>query len=114
VRAVLRTAGLMASAHLDLSRADLEALLGQLERQYRDFSRGVDWEPEAGGLHLAWRLDAFGHASGRLRLGSVPSGWTVEAPLKGDQSYLPQAALGLRIQLRPGPAPDPAGGGPGG
>lgn len=102
VRTVLRSAGLIGSAHVNLTREEVGDLLGQIERQYGDFSRPVRWQNAEGSLGLDWNLDPLGHVTGRLRLRSLSSHWSLEAPLKGDQSYLPQLALELRLLLRPG------------
>jgi hypothetical protein len=97
----------MASAHVRLRPAELGDLLAQIERQYRDFSQRVRWGNAEGTLSLEWRVDPLGHVDGRLHLASPASGWGADAPIRGDQSYLPQIALGLRLRLRSGDAPAP-------
>lgn len=102
-RAVFRTRGLTASLTtlVDLAVPDLEDLLTQIEAQYGDFRKAVTWRSADGQLDVRWQLDELGHATGRIRLEDPMGEWRLEAPLVGDQSYLPQMALGLRLLLRP-------------
>ncbi|MDF1700514.1 MAG: hypothetical protein P1V36_05080 [Planctomycetota bacterium] len=102
-RAVFRTRGLTASLTtlVDLTPAEIEDLLQQIETQYGDFRQAVAWRSADGLLDLGWQLDELGHAAGRIRLEDPMGEWRLDAPLVGDQSYLPQMALGLRLLLRP-------------
>ncbi len=102
-RAVLRSRGLRASLTtlVDLDVAGLEDLLQQIEAQYGDFKQPVHWRSGDGQIDIRWQLDELGHATGRIRLDDPMGEWRLDAPLVGDQSYLPQMALGLRLLLRP-------------
>ena len=102
-RAVFRARGLTASLTtlVDIQPSELEDLLHQIEAQYGDFRQQVQWRSADGQLDVRWQLDELGHASGRIRLEDPMREWRLDAPLEGDQSYLPQMALGLRLLLRP-------------
>ncbi len=102
-RAVFRTRGLTASLTtlVDVSVAEAQDFLEQIETQYADFGAPVDWRTGDGLIDLQWSLDELGHATGRILLEDPTREWRLEAPLVGDQSYLPQMALGLRLLLRP-------------
>ncbi|MDA1193971.1 MAG: hypothetical protein O2894_02195 [Planctomycetota bacterium] len=104
-RAVFRARGLTASLTtlVDLGAVALTDLLQQIERQYGDFKQGVAWQSGDGTLDVTWHLDELGHATGRLLLVDPRGEWRLQAPLIGDQSYLPQMALGLRLLLRDPP-----------
>ena len=92
--------GVHALVTLYLRSEDLQALLEQIERQYQDFGEPVRWKAGVGESYVAydWRLDQRGHASGRFEL--CGGRWTLAGDVDGDQSYLPQIALGLRLMLR--------------
>mgnify|MGYP001822013369 CR=1 FL=1 len=87
------------STLIDISHAELDDLLAQIERQYGDFSRKVHWYTSDGMVDLRWRLDDRGHLTGRMKLDDLGS-WTFETEIEADQSYLPKMALGLRLLLR--------------
>lgn len=105
-RAVFRTRGLTASLTtlVDISAAELGELLRQIELQYGDFRAEVAWRSGDGQIDVRWKLDELGRAAGRIILEDPMGEWRLDAPLVGDQSYLPQMALGLRLLLRPGGA----------
>ena len=94
-----RNLELVFGALIDITKAELDDLLAQIERQYGDFSRKVHWLTADGMVDLRWRLDDKGHLTGRMRLDDIGS-WTFETELEADQSYLPKMALGLRLLLR--------------
>ncbi len=87
------------SALVDITADEMSDLLGQIERQYGDFSRKVHWYTSDGMVDLRWRLDDRGHLTGRMKLDDIGS-WTFETEIEADQSYLPKMALGLRLLLR--------------
>jgi hypothetical protein len=101
VRAMLRGPGLSATVGTVVGRDELRALLEQLERQYADFKVPVRWETRASpSVHLSWRLDPAGHLDGRAEIRDRSEGWAASVRLRGDQSYLPRVALGLRLLVR--------------
>lgn len=102
VRAHLRGPGLSAHVGTVITTPEWKDLLGQVERQYADFSTAVRWQNRASPqIRLAWRLDGRGHLEGRVELRDPAEGWIARVEIKGDQSYLPRVALGLRLLLRP-------------
>ena len=69
-------------------------------RQY-DLTRRVAWETRATPtLRLLWRIDSSGHVDGKTEMRDRAEGWSVSVRLRGDQSYLPRIALGLRLLAR--------------
>jgi hypothetical protein len=101
VRASLQAGGLVVGVGTLLGRDEVHALLDQVERQYGDFKLPVAWETRASPtLRLMWRLDASGHLEGQVEVRDRAEGWAATVRLKGDQSYLPRIALGLRLLLR--------------
>jgi hypothetical protein len=101
VRAWLRAPGVTAGVGTVLSKDELEDLLAQVERQYADLQSPVKWEGRASpSIRLSWRLDQRGHVAGRIELQDRAEGWATVVRIRGDQSYLPRVALGLRLLLR--------------
>jgi hypothetical protein len=101
VRAHLRAPGVTAGVGTVLSRDEMEALLTQVERQYQDFHAAVKWESRASpSVRVSWRLDHRGHVIGRVELQDRAEGWVAAVRIRGDQSYLPRVALGLRLLVR--------------
>ena len=102
-RAVYEADGISASLTtlVALQGKHLEDLLQQIEAQYGDFRKQVVWGSVDTLLEVRWQLDELGRATGRVRLEDPARGWRLDASLAGDQSYLPQMALGLRLLLRP-------------
>ena len=97
-RAVYMGPGLKATMTLTIEDAEIQDLLEQVERQYADFSQPVRWRQGEGELALQWDMSPIGHASGTVHMKAYD--WTLDAPLRGDQTYLPKMALGLRLLLR--------------
>jgi hypothetical protein len=101
VRAHLRAPGVTAGVGTVLAKDEIEDLLAQVERQYADFQSPVKWETRASPtIRLSWRLDQRGHVAGRIELQDRAEGWVAAVRIRGDQSYLPRVALGLRLLLR--------------
>jgi hypothetical protein len=101
VRATLQAAGLQAAVATWIGRDEIDDLLVQVERQHDDLTRRLAWETRATPtLRLLWRMDASGHVDGKVEMRDRAEGWSVSVRLKGDQSYLPRIALGLRLLAR--------------
>jgi hypothetical protein len=101
VRANLQSSGLVAAVLTYLGRDEAGDLLQQIERQYADFQAEVRWSTrEAPTMSVAWRLDPLGHLEGEARVQDDSEGWSATVRIRGDQSYLPRVALGLRLLLR--------------
>jgi hypothetical protein len=102
-RALYRTPGLSAGLTLWPEASDLQALLDQIEAQYHDFEKPLDWSMRQGKkrMRLTWGVDALGHiGDGRVALEDEGLAWSVSGRLHGDQSYLPRIAMGLQLLLR--------------
>ena len=101
VRATLQGAGLKAAVATWIGRDEADDLLVQVERQHDDLTRRVAWETRATPtIRLQWRMDGSGHVDGKAEMRDRAEGWSVAVRLKGDQSYLPRIALGLRLLAR--------------
>jgi hypothetical protein len=101
VRATLQGAGLQATVATWIGRDEADDLLVQVERQHDDLTRRVAWETRATPtIRLQWRMDGSGHVDGKAEMRDRAEGWSVSVRLKGDQSYLPRIALGLRLLSR--------------
>jgi hypothetical protein len=101
VRATLQAAGLQAAVVTWIGREEVDDLLVQIERQHDELARPVAWETRATPtLRVLWRMDASGHVDGKAEMRDRAEGWSVSVRLKGDQSYLPRIALGLRLLAR--------------
>ncbi len=102
-RALYRTPGLSAGLTLWPTPEDLQALLDQIEAQYHDFEKPLDWTMHQGQkrMRLNWVVDALGHiGDGRVELEDTGLLWSASGRLHGDQSYLPRIAMGLQLLLR--------------
>ncbi len=101
VRATLQAAGLQAAVDTWIGRDEIDDLLVQIERQHEDLKRPLAWATRATPtLRVQWRIDASGHVDGKAEMRDRAEGWSVSVRLRGDQSYLPRIAIGLRLLAR--------------